>query len=317
MNNKTQHKGDYLVSVIVPNYCHSKYLDQRLRSILNQTYQNFELIILDDASPDNGASKAVIEKYRSNPHVSHIVYNEVNSGSTFKQWNKGFSLAKGELIWIAESDDFCEPTLLENLEPEFVQDRNLALAYCLLQDVDDAGEKIKKKGRTPHGVTHLKGRSYIKRYMMLFNHCANASACLFRKSALNKIPNTYTTYKAGGDRLFWICVAETGNVAIINKRLNYYRWHPHKVTSDSNKVGINTKELHKTFDYLVSTIKISKWRQTLIRWGVAYTIKHSRYSNESVKKELLNLWSIREINIPKRIIMRILLELESKYAVFI
>ena len=102
-----------LVSVIIPNYCHAKYLDQRIQSVLNQTYPNFEVIILDDCSPDDGASRAVIEKYRFDPHVTHIIYNETNSGSTFKQWNKGFSLAEGELVWIAESDDFCEDMLLE------------------------------------------------------------------------------------------------------------------------------------------------------------------------------------------------------------
>ena len=88
-----------LVSVIIPNYCHSQFLAQRIESVLNQTYQNFEVIILDDCSPDAGASKAVIEKYRGNPHVSHIVYNEENSGSTFKQWNNGIALSKGEYCW--------------------------------------------------------------------------------------------------------------------------------------------------------------------------------------------------------------------------
>lgn len=105
------------VSVIIPNFNHEKYLDERIQSVLNQTYTDFEVIILDDVSKDN--SKEVIEKYRSNPHVSNIVYNTENSGSTFKQWAKGFNLAKGGLIWIAESDDSCSPKLLEKLVNEF------------------------------------------------------------------------------------------------------------------------------------------------------------------------------------------------------
>ena len=97
------------VSVIVPNYNHASYLRQRIESIINQTYQDFELIILDDCSTDH--SKEIIESYRNHPRVNQIVYNTENSGSTFKQWNKGVELAEGECIWFAESDDWCEPVI--------------------------------------------------------------------------------------------------------------------------------------------------------------------------------------------------------------
>ena len=101
------------VSVIVPNYNHAPYLQERFDSIFNQTFQDFEVIILDDCSSDN--SKEIIEEYRNRPQVSHIVHNEKNSGYPFKQWAKGFGLAKGEYIWIAESDDWAELNFLENL----------------------------------------------------------------------------------------------------------------------------------------------------------------------------------------------------------
>jgi len=105
------------VSVIIPNYNHSKFLRKRINSVLDQTFQKFEVIILDDCSSDN--SKEIIEEYRFNNKISHIVYNDINSGSTFKQWEKGIQLAIGDLIWIAESDDWCEPNFLSILVNAF------------------------------------------------------------------------------------------------------------------------------------------------------------------------------------------------------
>lgn len=83
-----------LVSVIVPNYNHARYLEQRLDTVFNQTYQNFEVIIFK--STDN--SLEVINRYKDNPHLSQIVVNEQNTGSPFKQLDKGINLAKGVTI---------------------------------------------------------------------------------------------------------------------------------------------------------------------------------------------------------------------------
>ena len=68
-------KEQPLISVIVPVYKVEKYLPACLDSLLAQTYQNFELILLDDNSADN--SRVILEKYRSHPKVSHILYNDV------------------------------------------------------------------------------------------------------------------------------------------------------------------------------------------------------------------------------------------------
>ena len=80
-----------LVSIIVPNYNHEQYLKQRLESIFNRTYPNFEVILLDDFSTDS--SKKILSEYSENPKVSQCVLNETNSGNTFIQWNKGIALA--------------------------------------------------------------------------------------------------------------------------------------------------------------------------------------------------------------------------------
>src|SRR5512136_264482 len=102
------------VSVIVPNFNHAPYLTWRIDTILGQTFPDLELLILDDGSTDR--SRRIIEKYRGRPRVS-IQVNPVNSGSVFRQWEKGLSLAAGDYVWIAESDDWAAPTFLERLVP--------------------------------------------------------------------------------------------------------------------------------------------------------------------------------------------------------
>lgn len=102
-----------LVSVIIPNYNYARYLDARIESVLNQTFTDFELILLDDVSTDD--SLKVFDQYKDNPHVSCLVVNETNSGSPFKQWMKGILLAQGKYIWIAEADDLAESDFLEKL----------------------------------------------------------------------------------------------------------------------------------------------------------------------------------------------------------
>ena len=95
------------------------------------------MIILDDKSTDN--SLEVIEKYRSHPKVVKVIISEVNSGSPFKQWEKGIREAKGDIIWIAESDDYCAPTLLERLVLEFEKHSDLVLSFSTSRIMDETG----------------------------------------------------------------------------------------------------------------------------------------------------------------------------------
>ena len=147
------------VSVIVPNYNHAPFLKQRIDSILRQTYQDFELILLDDCSTDG--SREIMESYRNNPHVSHIVYGESNSGSAFRQWDKGIALAKGEWIWVAESDDYCEPFFLERLMGEVARVPDCVLAYAPPGGSIKQGKKL---WDTPHSdqVNIYNGQDFIR-----------------------------------------------------------------------------------------------------------------------------------------------------------
>jgi len=179
------------VSVIIPNYNHAVFLKERIESVLNQTYTNFELIILDDCSTDN--SRDIIEQYRQHPKVSHIVYNKTNSGFPSAQWKKGVQMAKGEWIWIAESDDIAKPLFLETLVTCIQQYPTAGIVYSssYKEDTDAAGFKTTAEetnfdfSTTNWDHSHLiKGESAINNYLSKKNIILNISSALIRKEWL-------------------------------------------------------------------------------------------------------------------------------------
>lgn len=237
-----------LVTVIVPNYNHSRYLRLRLDSILAQTYRNFELIIMDDCSPDN--SREVIEEYRQHEKVAHIIYNEQNSGSTFKQWNKGIKLAQGEAIWIAESDDYANPRLLERLVQQLQADEGVGLAYCSSYIVDEHGGIMNDNSWFYADLNPVlwqhdfvkPGKELILAYMLYRNIIPNASAVLFRKSAAEQAGPADETKRIVGDWLFWMSVIAPGKVAYVAEHLNFFRHHTQNVRSTTAKNGLALRE---------------------------------------------------------------------------
>lgn len=280
-----------LVSVIIPNYNHAHYLKQRLDSVFNQTYQNFEVIILDDCSTDN--SLAIIEQYQDNPHLSQIVVNEVNSGSPFKQWNRGFSLAKGELIWIAESDDYCELTLLEELVKAYSLKNDTVLAYNTTVVLYDDGYEANRLyiGRNQY----MSGKRYIKHYLTLCNCVMNASCAIFSKRAALNVDSEYKKLKGAGDYLFWVEIAKQGKVAIVNKRLSYFCRHDGSVTSGRDMDGTNPVEVKRIIDYLFSMVPISYFRKRLIYAYHRQWFDHN-YLTEDSYRIIAQLWRFDKYN---------------------
>lgn len=240
------------VSVIIPNYNHAQYLEQRIDSVLNQTYQDYEVIILDDCSPDN--SKEIIEKYRYHPKVSHIIFNEENSGTTFKQWQRGIELAKGEWIWIAESDDWCEANFLEEIVgQELSKDVSIAYAqtYIYFENTQVVYANFEGKGFS----TIMAGKDFIESKMLPFNGIWNASQALFRRDYYLQVSEQYLAYRFCGDWIFWIEMALMGQVYVNSKFLSYFRKHDKDVTSSASKSGIRYMEELKSLAYFNVILK--------------------------------------------------------------
>jgi len=222
-----------LVSVIIPSYNHEKFLKERIDSVLNQTFQDFELIILDDLSPDN--SQEIIESYRAHPKVSQIIYNEKNSGSTFFQWNKAvLSLAKGEFIWIAESDDVADPKFLEALVPMLQQHSEVVLAYSQSAKMDSEGKITGSwsewtqdlvEGNYFNDSFQMNGQEYIEKFLIHKNTIPNASAVLFRRKTYAEIGGAVVDMKTNGDWGLWFKMLMEGDINYSSKIMNNFRYH--------------------------------------------------------------------------------------------
>lgn len=234
------------VSVIIPNYNHAKFLVQRIESVLNQTYQDFEVIILDDCSTDD--SKSVILSYDGHPKISQIIFNSENSGGPFYQWEKGISLSKGKYIWIAESDDWCEPSLLETLIDGIKKDEETVISYCQLICVNEADE-IKWQSKHSCLFEIIESDKFIKDYLAIKVSIFNASMAIFKKDVFSLVSKDFVSYKFCGDWFFWLQIARHGKTAISGKILNYFRKHDNDVSGKAYKSGLN----------LIEEIKVTNW----------------------------------------------------------
>lgn len=279
-----------MVSVILPNYNHAPYLRQRIESILNQTYQNFELIILDDCSPDN--SKGVIEEYRNNSHISHILYNETNSGSTFKQWKKGIDLAKGEYIWIAESDDYAELTFLEKTM-DSISKYNSVLCFSLTTIVNKGGNRVMEQPAILPDYS-MDINQFTENYLLYSNPICNASMVVFKKDAIaaNRW-NNIINFKYCGDWLLWSSFLGEGEVTVseVKEYLNYFRTHSVNVSNKSEDRGLGILEGYKVSEIIAKRLHLKLGKEYSKNWYYkwqSYKLKFS-YSN-SVNKAILSMF---------------------------
>ena len=223
-------KSKINLSVVIPNYNYEKFMYQRLYSILNQTEKISEIIILDDCSKDN--SRELIDKiYNKLKSIINIkkIYNETNSGSAFRQWKKGFELAEGDYVWIAEADDYCLPGFLKNVLKPIKSDSDVVLSYSDTAFINADGNiimktikkeiDIMKTGHWDNSYVN-DGIDEIKNYSFLNCTVANVSSVIFKKADYSEYFKMSGEYRQAGDWLFYVNVISNGKVAFSNKALN-------------------------------------------------------------------------------------------------
>lgn len=238
------------VSVVVPNYNYENYIEERIDSILMQTYPIHEFIILDDCSTDNSVNK-IEEIIKKHPDVNiKFVKNKKNSGSVFSQWQKAFSLSTGDYVWIAEADDSCSHYFLENVMKGF-DSPNVVLSYAESMRIDENNKIISSSCRDwMLAVSSVKwNKSYInsgineiQNALAICNTIPNVSAVVFKKSNQVEIIEEAKKFKISGDWYIYYKLLSNGDIAYCHKSLNYFRKHS-KSTSTVVSRELEIREL--------------------------------------------------------------------------
>ena len=253
------------VSIVIPNYNHRPYLKRRIESVLNQTYRDFEVILLDDASTDD--SVELLCKYESHPNVRCLRINESNSGSVFKQWNLGAELAQGTYLWIAESDDWCEPDFLETLVPLLDANHRLGVAYCQSRVVYAGHEReaalwkdlIPRPEDRGHWECAYEVDGPTESVAYLFDYCfiPNVSSALIRREAFLSVGRADCSYRVCGDYHFWAKLLAQWGIAYNSRPLNYWNRHGAGLSSTAR------------VRMLCDTYRVLSWmrKQHRMRWN--------------------------------------------------
>ena len=262
------------VSIIVPNFNHAPYLQRRLDSIFEQSVQDFELIFLDDASTDS--SLELFAAFANDPRVTCHV-NKTNSGNPFVQWNKGFALATGQYIWIAESDDFAEPTFLETMIASLEKHPTAGLATCRSMITDEYDQDLEvfdayhwfgDRERWKQDYFNS-GQAEISDYLLFQNTIPNASAALIRSSLLEPGLRAPENMRIAGDWFFWVTLISRADICHVGQPLNHFR-RAHQ-SSQRVRSAIDGKEVLEGFDVyklVTQTVKMGDKNKLLAQMGL-------------------------------------------------
>lgn len=216
MKNKSTFENDItnpLVSVIVPSYNHKDYISECIESIVNQTYKNFELIVIDDGSTDN--SIEIINKLKVKYNFKFVVQENIGLSATLNKGIKEFS--NGKYITFCASDDFWCINKLE-LQIDFMEKNSeIPMCYGLVNFIDEKSEILKRLSKQNH---FFKGGDLFNDILLFKLH--PPVNYFFRKSVFD-IVGYYDEELFAEDYYMNLKISSKFNIGFIDQYLSYYR----------------------------------------------------------------------------------------------
>ena len=258
-----------LVSIIVPCYNQSHFLNESLQSVLDQTYVDWECIIVNDGSLDN--TESISQKWCEKDNRFSYLYKE--NGGLSSARNAGITQSDGEYILPLDADDYIHKDYLSKLVPKLYQDDSLAIVSCYSEFFKKSLNNI---------IFELKPEGTTYHYLLYVNQLIATS--LFRKICWEEVGGYDETMKKGfEDWEFWIAITKRGwKYKVIEEFLFYYRKSKKSMLVDTLN---NHAESNKEYIY-------KKHREIYIKdfdnciTVLFYGLKTYRSSEQKIKNSL-------------------------------
>lgn len=255
------------ISVIIPSYNYEKYLKYTVRSVLQQTWKNFEIIIIDDGSSDKSLD---IAKQFANEHtnIKVLQHNDKKNHGLAETIKLGLKVSNGDYIAFLESDDLWAPDCLmrrvdaalttdagvifNNIEPLIMEGANANRFYTYVPRIMKKHENLAQKNNSTYGPYEMKWDFWIENQIPTF------SCVMIKKSIVEKC-NFATPVPQWLDRWLWNQVAQDTNFAFISEKLTF--WRIHKKSFNSRRTVSIKNEFITAFKFWHQSKKILRKRK--------------------------------------------------------
>lgn len=222
-------KNNFKISVIIPCFNQGKYLDQAIQSVLNQTYQDFEIIVIDDGSTDR-YTKELLKNYE---RAKTTIYRTANKGASSAR-NYGYSLAKGNFIQFLDADDFLDKNKFEEQIRIFKNDESIDVCYT---DYRYFIEETKEY-RDPYFSVKL-SKDPLEDFLYRWQRGLSIPihSAMFRKKIWKSELPFIEGFGVAEDWIMWTKLAkQKAHFFFINKKYAFYRIHRKSMTHNKDYV---------------------------------------------------------------------------------
>ncbi len=224
-----------LVSVVIATFNTQKYVGRAIRSVLQQTYGNIELIVVDDGSTDN--TRELVKEFEQDDRFKYV-YQE-NRGQAEAR-NHGVRLARGEFVAFNDADDFWYPQKLEKQMPLFGNSNDVGLVYSGRNYMDKHGEPLPK----PKSVQYRGARLSSLLFESNFVPC---NTCVVRRGAFERIGGFNKNAQPSEDWDLWLRLSVDYAFDYVSEPLVAKRFWSQQISGDKARVAAAKDKIMRSF----------------------------------------------------------------------